>query len=208
MWVRRMFASRNPGQMTDTPDQRSDGAQSATASPSLPDLFLAFAGVAIMGFGGVLPFARRMLVEERRWLSPEDFTEVLSLGQFLPGGNIVNVSIVVGQRFRGVAGSVAALTGLMAAPMVIVVLFGTLYLNYGQNPVVHHALSGITAAAAGLFLSMAVKMAMPLFKRGAGIALGFAALTFAAVGLLGYSLPLVLVVVAPFSIAFHWWRMK
>ncbi len=77
----------------------------AQPKPSLLDLFLAFAGVAVMGFGGVLPWARRMLVEERRWLTGEEFTEVLALGQFLPGGNIINVAVVVGGRFRGPLGA-------------------------------------------------------------------------------------------------------
>jgi chromate transporter len=186
--------------------QREESFQSE--APSIVDIFLAFSGIAIVGFGGVLPWARRMLVEQRKWLTAEEFTEVLSLGQFLPGGNIVNVAVVVGQRFRGPPGSLAAAAGLLIAPTAIVILFGSLYLAYGQSAPVHHALSGVTAAAAGLILSMAAKMAMPLFRRGSGVRLGFAALTFAAVGLLGFALPLVLIVVAPCAIAISWWRLR
>ncbi len=181
---------------------------STDEAPSLVEIFLAFSGMAILGFGGVLPWARRALVEERGWLTADEFTEVLALGQFLPGGNIINVSIVIGQRFRGVPGSFAAVAGLLAGPIVIVILAGALYLNYGQQPIVHHALNGVTAAAAGLILSMAAKMAMPLFRRGAGVQLALAVLTFAAVGLLGFALPLVLGVLTPIAIGISWWRLR
>jgi chromate transporter len=186
----------------------ASGDAPVPVQPGLGEIFVAFTGMAIVGFGGVLPWARRMLVERRGWLTADEFTEVLSLGQFLPGGNIVNVSIVVGQRFHGVAGSIAAAAGLLLAPTLIVLLFGSLYLAYGQTPTVHHALSGVTAAAAGLILSMAAKMAAPLLRRDSGVRLGFAAITFAAIGLLGFSLPLVLVVLAPLSILISWWQLK
>ena len=77
-----------------TPTEAGTEATGRLAGP--PELFLAFAGIAVMGFGGVLPWARRMLVEERRWVTAEEFTEVLSLGQFFPGGNIINVAVVIG----------------------------------------------------------------------------------------------------------------
>jgi chromate transporter len=181
-------------------EQLSTGA----GTPSPLDIFLAFSGIAIVGFGGVLPWARRMLVEQRRWLTADEFTEILSLGQFLPGGNIVNVSIVVGQRFRGPLGSLAAVLGLLAAPVAIVIALGGLYLRYGQHPAVHGALHGVTAAAAGLILSMAAKMAAPLFRREKVVSLAIAAATFVAVGLLGLSLPWALLVLVPISIALAW----
>jgi len=176
-------------------------------SPGLIGLFLAFSGMAIMGFGGVLPWARRMLVEQRRWMTPEDFAEALSLCQFLPGGNVINLGILVGRRFAGVAGAVAAVAGMMAAPIVIVLGLGALYLRYGQTPEVHGALDGVTAAAAGLILAMAGKMAAPLIRRDAAVPLLIAALAFAGVGLLELPLPAVLIVLAPLSIAFAWWRL-
>ena len=113
---------------------------SAQPKPNLLDLFLAFAGVAVMGFGGVLPWARRMLVEERRWLTGQEFTEVLALGQFLPGGNIINVAVVVGGRFRGPLGASSRSSGSMAAPIAVVILLGALYLRYEDAPRVHGAL--------------------------------------------------------------------
>ena len=176
--------------------------------PSLVQLFLAFAGISAIGFGGVLPWARRMLVEQKRWMTPDNFNEVLSLSQFLPGGNIINMAVVVGQRFRGAPGSIVAVCGLLAAPTVIVITLVTLYGRYGQFEAVHNGLDGVTAAAAGLILAMAAKMAVPLFRRGAGIAPAFAILTFAGVALLQLPLVAVLLVIGPISIAFAWWRLK
>src|SRR5689334_2339669 len=91
-------------------------------TPSRRALFVGFLIVGMQGFGGVLPFARRMLVEQRRWLSEREFIEVLSLSQFLPGPNIVNVSIIVGSRFRGPSGAAAASLGLMLMPFLIVLM--------------------------------------------------------------------------------------
>src|SRR5215207_4175949 len=176
--------------------------------PSLVQLFLAFAGISAIGFGGVLPWARRMLVEQRRWMTPDEFNEVLSLSQFLPGGNIINMAVVVGQRYRGAPGSIVAVCGLLAAPTVIVIVLASLYGRYGQFEAVHSGLDGVTAAAAGLILAMAAKMATPVFRRGAGIAPAFAILTFAGVALLQLPLVAVLLVIGPISIAFAWWRLK
>ena len=90
-------------------------------------LFLVFLSIALSGFGGVLPFARRALVERRGWLTPDDFTETLSLCQSLPGPNVVNLSIVVGARACGWRGSLAAVAGLVGAPVLIVITLGVLY---------------------------------------------------------------------------------
>src|SRR5258706_10391059 len=112
---------------------------------TLTALFLGFLQVALSGFGGVLAQARRMVVEERRWLSEQDFTAMLGLCQFLPGGNIVNLSIQVGARFRGPLGSIVACAGLMLAPIAIVLVLGTLYARFGDTPVVRGAVAGIAA---------------------------------------------------------------
>jgi chromate transporter len=179
---------------------------SDSSPPGLADLFLGFSGIAIMGFGGVLPWARRMLVEQRGWMSGEEFTELLALCQFLPGGNIINLAVVVGQRMRGLAGALVSVAGLMAAPVAIVLVLGSLYLRYGDVAEVQNALAGIAAAAAGLILVMAAKMAEPLLRRSAGVALGFAAAAFVGVALLRFPLPAVVLVLAPLSISAAWRR--
>jgi chromate transporter len=172
--------------------------------PGLVTLFLAFTGVAIIGFGGVLPWARRMLVEQRRWMTPDDFTEAFSLSQFLPGGNIINLAVIVGQRFRGASGALMAVAGLLVAPVFIMVGLGMIYAHYGQFEAVHDALAGVAAGAAGLILAMAAKMAEPLIHRRAAVPIALAVLAFAGAGLVELPLILVVAVLAPVSIAIAW----
>ncbi|MFX4717469.1 chromate transporter, partial [Acinetobacter baumannii] len=92
-----------------------------------------FLTLGLMGFGGVLPLARKVIVEQRQWLSPEKFTELLGLCQFLPGGNIINLSVAIGMEFRGVRGAVSSLIGLILAPTVIVVLLHYVYEQFQDN---------------------------------------------------------------------------
>lgn len=186
----------------------ASGPASEPIPPSLAALFWAFSGIAIMGFGGVLPWARRMMVEQRGWMTGDEFAELLSLCQFLPGGNIINLAIVVGQRTQGLAGSIVAVAGLMLWPVGIVLLLGSAYLRYGHLPEVHAALAGVAAAAAGLIMSMAAKMARPLFRRGGAVALIFAAAAFLGVAVFRFSLPAVVLVLAPLSIAAAWRRTE
>lgn len=176
------------------------------AAPGPGELFLRFTQVAVSGFGGVTPWSRRMLVEERRWLSPEEFTDVLSLCQLLPGPNIVNIAVCVGARFHGIRGALAAFAGLMTAPCVIVLVLGALYTEYGYLPAVSSAFRGISAAAAGLIVAMGLKMAASRRLRSA-MAL-FAVVTFIGVALIRMPLGLILAGVAPASVAAAIWRRK
>ena len=169
---------------------------------TLRDLFIGFLKVGISGFGGVLPFARRMLVEERRWLTADEFNEVLALAQFLPGPNIVNVSVIVGRRFQRVAGSFVAAFGLMLMPMIILLVLASLYAQVAQYPVVERATHGVSAAAAGLVLAVALKMAQPLRKTIWKV--GIALVAFAAIGLARLPLLWVLAVLCPISYAIAW----
>ncbi len=171
--------------------------------PSLSALFLGFLATGVCGFGGVLPWARRTIVERRRWLSAGEFTELLGLCQFLPGPNVINLSVALGARFHGLPGSVAAFSGLMAAPMAIVILLGLAYARLGRIPAVQHAFAGLSAAAAALVLATACRIAAPLCARplGAGIAL----LTFGAVAVLRLPLLLAIAALVPVSILLAWW---
>jgi chromate transporter len=175
--------------------------------PSLHQLFTGFVAVALSGFGGALPWARRMIVERRKWMSADEFNEAFSLAQFLPGPNVVNFSVVFGSRIAGWAGAVVALTGLMAPPIVIVTLLGVLYSFYGDIPALSRVLAGISAAAVGLLVATVGKMSRPLFKRGAYVAPVVALAAFVAIGPLHWPLPYVLLVLAPLSVAFAWMRL-
>jgi chromate transporter len=173
------------------------------AAPSLrvtlADLFLSFCRVGLSGFGGVLPWARRMLVEERRWLTEEEFVNLLSLCQFLPGGNVMNLAVCVGARFGGALGSIAALTGLMIMPLVIVLCLATLYAEFSTLPAVQAVFRGVSSAAAGLVVATGIKMALPM--RRDPRAMVFVALTIVAVAILKIPLVWIIVVLLPASFA-------
>lgn len=172
----------------------------ATNRPSLLELYLCFQGIALRSFGGVLPWTRRALVEERGWLSADEFNDLLGLCQFLPGPNVGNLTIVVGSRFQGIAGAIAALLGLTVIPVAVVIGLGVLYQQYGQVPLVRGCIDGTAAAAAGLIGGMVLKMAKPLQDSRSPRGLLFVALSFAGVGLLRWPLAEVMLVLAPLSI--------
>jgi chromate transporter len=176
--------------------------------PTLGELFVAFATIALSGFGGVLAWTRRIVVEERRWLTPAEFNETYALSQFLPGPNIVNFSVVFGRRLRGVPGAAVALIGLLGPPVVLVTVVGMLYARYGESDALRHFLRGASAAAAGLLIATTAKMARPLLRERQRIAPFVALATFAAVGVLQFPLPLVVIVVAPASVALAWWTRR
>jgi chromate transporter len=181
----------------------------ATHAPSKAELFLGFLGIAVVAFGGVLPWARYVLVERRRWLTPDEFTDVLGLGQLLPGPNIVNVSIAIGNRFHGALGSLIAFAGLMGAPVAIVLALAALYARFAENPQVRSALVQVAAAAAGLVIAMALKLAVPLLRQRFATAAPFVALTFIGIAVMRWPLIVVVAGLAPLSVAAaHAWRRR
>jgi chromate transporter len=174
----------------------------APVSVTTRALFGGFLKIGLSGFGGVLPFARRMIVDRRRWLTEQEFTEVLSLAQFLPGPNIVNFSVIVGRRFQGPMGAIAASLGLMLMPFVIILLLAALYTEFAQIDAVRNACNGVSAAASGLVLSVALKLAQPIRRTPWKIGIG--AIAFVAIGPARLPLPWVLAVLAPVAVAIAW----
>ena len=130
--------------------------------PDLRALFLGFSSVGLSGFGGVLPFARRMLVDERRWMTAEEFNAQLGLCQFLPGPNVINLAVVVGKRYQGLFGAIVAPLGLMAGPLAIVLLLALFYDAYGSLPQAQGMLRGIAAVGCGLLFAMAWRMGVAI----------------------------------------------
>lgn len=139
---------------------------SASLSPQSPprvppgkaDYFWTLLKIGLTGFGDVLPFARRALIEKKRWLTEAEFAELLSLGQSLPGPNIGNVVVMLGYRDHGVAGALLCAFAILFAPMVIVLLLVSAYAEYSTLPWVRSMMGGIAAAAAGLILTTGVRM--------------------------------------------------
>jgi chromate transporter len=187
----------------------SDPAESLEPQrPTLSELFITFATISLYGFGGVLAWSRRMMVEERGWLTPEQFNETYALCSMLPGGNIINFSVIFGSRFRGVPGALAATVGLLGPPMVLIIIIGAIYSHYGDLPALRRMLTGIASAAAGLMMATVAKMARPLFVNRRSMAAPLVAIaTFAAIGIMHWPLPLVLAVLIPVSVAIAWVRL-
>jgi chromate transporter len=173
-----------------------------TRGPGIAEIFFGFFMIGVRGFGGVLPWARLTMVDERKWLTTSEFADVLSLCQFLPGGNIINVSVAVGARFRGAPGAVAALLGLMLAPVAIVVALGAIYDRFADQPVVRRAFAALAAAASAFVLTAALKIAAPL--RGRVLAMAVVAITFMAIAVLRLPLPLAMPVLGIASILTLW----
>jgi chromate transporter len=169
--------------------------------PGLLALFVAFAKMSLAGFGGVLVWARRGIVDQHRWMTADEFNETFALCHFLPGPNVVNLSVVFGSRFRGIPGALAAFAGLLGPPVVIVTILAALYARYGEIDALRRILAGVSCAAVGLLISALFRMMMPLIKRRDLIGLVILAAVFVAVGLLRLPLPAVLLVATPLSIA-------
>jgi chromate transporter len=153
---------------------------------SLPDLFFAFNSVALQGFGGVLTIIQREMVDKRRWMTQQQFVEDWAVSQILPGGNVINLCIILGNRYFGWRGALVALAGILTVPMFIVLVLATLYVQFEHVPAVAGAVRGMGAAAAGLIGAAAIKMLSGLKKNllGAKVCIALIAMTFIAVGLL------------------------
>ncbi len=173
-------------------------------------LFLAFTRLALQGFGGVLAVAQRELVERLGWMSKEEFVETLAIAQVLPGPNVVNLSMMVGDRFFGLRGAVAALAGMLAAPAVIVLGLAMLYGELSRYPMAVNALRGMGAVSAGLILATGIKL-LPALKTsplGRPLAMGLAVAAFVLIGLLRWPLVTVLALLGGTGMLVAWLRLK
>jgi chromate transporter len=148
--------------------------------PSPAALFRGFCLIGLSGFGGVLPWARRYIVERYRWLPPAEFAALLGMCQIMPGPNVMNLALCLGARFHGWRGAIVAPLGMMLAPMAIVLALGLAYLNYGELAPMRAMLRGISAVGAGLILAAGLRMLWD-YRRHAP-AVGLALLVFAAIG--------------------------
>ena len=183
------------------------------AQPNQPrspgELLRVFSALALQGFGGVLPIAQRELVERRHWLTQEQFVETLSIGQVLPGPNIVNMALMIGDRFFGWRGAFAALAGLLALPLMIVMTLAVLYARFSAEPLVAGALHGMGAVAAGLIVAMALKLVPTLARNPLGRVPCTLALlaTLVVVGGLRWPMAYAVLGIGGAAVAAAWWRL-
>jgi chromate transporter len=177
------------------------------ASPrpgSLADLFWSFTRLALQGFGGVLAIVQRELVEEKQWLTPEEFMEDWAVAQILPGPNVVNLSMMIGDRYFGWRGALTAVAGMLAFPLLIVLALAALFAGISDSPGVQGALRGMGAVAAGLIAGTGLKLISSLKKNimGAPICWSLSAITFIAIALL--HVPLAWVLLSAGTLACVW----
>ena len=166
---------------------------------SLTALFAGFLKVSLLGFGGPIVWARRIVVERRRWVDDREFAEILTLCQFMPGPNVVGITTCVGSRLRGPIGAVAAVAGFILIPWTIGLSLGGLYLRLAHLTVLKNILGGVSAAAAGLMIATGIRLLMPHRRRQT--ALLFAALAFSGMAFVKLPLLVVLLGLTPISIA-------
>ncbi len=182
----------------------------APRSPaSCRELFLAFTWLALQGFGGVLAVAQRELVERHRWLTRAEFMELFAAAQVLPGPNIVNLALMIGDRFFSWRGAFSALAGIIALPLVIVLIATALYAQYAQHPMVSNALRGMGAVSAGLIIATAIKLmgtlkANPL---GLGPCLAIGGIALVLIAVLHLPLWWLIFGLGSLAVGAAWWKL-
>lgn len=185
--------------------------EAARPTPESPwDLFKTFSLLALQAFGGLVAVAQRVLCEERRWLTKPEFVEFLAVGQILPGPNVCNLALMIGNRFFGLRGALAALAGLFAAPLVIVLTLSVVYVRYASHPAVAGALKGMGAVSAGLIVGTAIRLAGSLRHNamGLGACVAVGATVFMLIAFARLPLPRVLLAVGACSCAYAWYRLR
>lgn len=177
---------------------------------SLLDLFLSFSFLALQGFGGVLAVVQHELVERKRWLTREEFVEEWAVAQILPGPNVVNLSLMLGARYFGLPGAMAALAGILVFPTIIVLVMAIVYARYAQHAGVAGALRGMGAVAAGLIIASGLKLVTALNRHPLGKPAGLviAALCFGMVALWHLPLVWVLGILGTLSCVATWHRIR
>jgi chromate transporter len=170
----------------------------------LSDLFWSFTRLALQGFGGVIAIVQRELVEEKKWMTRDQFLEDWSVAQILPGANVVNLSLMIGDRYFGFRGALAALAGMLAFPMLVVLLVALAFAGVGDSPQVQGALRGLGAVAAGLIAATGLKLAAALGKNVMGSAVCWFLVVATVVAIAVFRVPLALVLVVAGGPAWVW----
>jgi chromate transporter len=186
------------------PDPRYAGTAQHPRPQSKTDLFVSFSILALQGFGGVLAIVQRELVEKKQWLTQEEFLEDWAVAQILPGPNVVNLSLMIGDRYFGFAGALVALAGMLTFPLVVVLAIAALFGGIADTVAAQGALRGMGAVAAGLITATGIKLIGALKNNVMGMAVcwGLAVLSFMAIALL--RLPLVWVLLGVGGLACIW----
>lgn len=187
-----------------------DAAPPERPRPQSPrDLFVSFTWLALQGFGGVIAIVQREIVEKKRWLTAEEFLEDWAVAQVLPGPNVINIALMIGDRYFGLRGAVAAVAGMLTVPLAVILALAVLYAHYAGNPQVAGALRGMGAVAGGLIAAAGIKL-IPALRRhplGFGVCLAFVAVVFGAIALARIPLGWVLLAVGGVACVWTWRKL-
>jgi len=190
-----------------SPDAATAAERPRPQSPR--DLFVSFTWLALQGFGGVLAIVQREVVEKKRWLTPDEFLEDWAVAQVLPGPNVVNLAVMIGDRYFGLRGAAAALAGMLTVPLFVILALAVLYAHFAGNPQVAGALRGMGAVAGGLIAATGIKL-IPALRRhplGFRLCLAVVLVVFAAIALARIPLGWVLVAVGGLACVETWRRI-
>lgn len=193
----------------------SPALQSQETAPSRPrpasprDLFWSFTWLALQGFGGVLAIVQREMVEKKKWLTADEFLEDWAVAQVLPGPNVINLALMMGDRYFGLRGAMAAVAGMLAVPLVVILVLAVVYAQYADQPQVAGALRGMGAVAGGLIAAIGIKLLPQLRKHplGFGVCLAFAVAVLVAIAWFRIPLGWVLLVAGGVACVWTWRRI-
>lgn len=191
---------------TATPTLARADPRSARAGTSILDIFREFLIIGSTSFGGVVPYLRAALVTRRQWINDKEFVEMLSISQSLPGLNATNMAVLVGEKLRGLMGSIAAAIGICLPGAVVMSIVGVTYRLHGDRDWATAALKGVAAAAVGLVLYTVVNLSKKALSRRFDFV--FMAATVLAVNRLHWSVPRALIVIGLVSVLFHRPRVR
>lgn len=197
--------------MLPAPDHAPLPSDAGRPRPSSPrDLFVSFTFLALQGFGGVLAIVQRELVEKKKWLTADEFLEDWAVAQVMPGPNVINLALMIGDRHFGLRGAAAAVAGMLTVPLVVILALAVLYAHYADNPQVAAALRGMGAVSGGLIAATGVKLIAPLRRHplGFGACLGIVALVFVLIGVVQVPLGWVLLCVGGAACVWTWTRLS
>jgi chromate transporter len=185
------------------------GPEPRAQPQSLTDLFVSFTVLALQGFGGVLAVVQREMVEKKRWMTREEFVEEWSVAQIMPGPNVINLAVGIGSRYFGFRGAMAAVAGMLAAPLLVVIVLALIYAHYAGNPHVAGALRGMGAVAAGLITATGLKLCTALKTHPLGVPLCalLGGATFVAIAMLRLPLIWVLLGLGGVACALTWRKL-
>lgn len=176
---------------------------------SLTDLFVSFTLLALQGFGGVLAVVQRELVEKKRWMTREEFVEEWAVAQIMPGPNVVNLSLMIGHRYFGLRGAMAALAGMLTVPLLLVLTLALVHAQFAGDARVAGALRGMTAVAAGLIAATGLRLSSALVNHPLGIpvCIALAVATFIAIAWLRWPLATILLGLGGVACVLTWRKL-